>query len=160
MQLVVFDHPWIKLDALTLPYYRTLCDLREVVQGTGAELYNIVLKEFASVGCKTWDDRAREFASKNFPGMSVFVCTLDKGPDNQGLCKLMTNSLTTCPNVMCWFIYCFLHQYHLIVKTVLQILDDFEWDEPDYQSKYFSGIATVANTWRSPGHHMAPNVWG
>ena len=58
-------------------------------------------------------------------------------------------------NTLCILsVFCFLHQYHLIVKQVLTVLDGWSWAEwgvYDVPCTYFSGVATVANTWKSPG---------
>ena len=47
--------------------------------------------------------------------------------------------------------WCTFHQLHLIVKCVLQVLDNFEWgaDVGPLPSKYFGGVATISNVWRS-----------
>ena len=44
--------------------------------------------------------------------------------------------------IVIW-VWCMLHQYHLMVLSLIVILDDFEWTECDYgNKKYFNGQNT------------------
>ena len=56
------------------------------------------------------------------------------------------------PRQLVFTTWCICHQYHLIVKNMLQVLDDHvTWSGEWGGTKYFSGLATWANVWRGVG---------
>jgi len=55
-------------------------------------------------------------------------------------------------HVMFICIFCLHHQLHLIVGALLKCLDDWRWGPPHcHRRQYWSGVATIANVWRSTG---------
>jgi hypothetical protein len=148
-QAAVNDLGIFSASDLQASYVRAVCDMRPVVYGTGSELYNIILKELASVGCRDWMSPALDSNS----AVSVFAFVLDQGPDNQAATRFIRSLLVEKLNVMIVVVWCFTHQYHIIVKNMLLILNSWTWTEAaSPASPYFAGLATVSNCWRSPGH--------
>jgi hypothetical protein len=135
-------------DLLRASYARAVCDIQPVHHGTGSELYAIMAHELKSVGCPTWE--APELQSEHCA--SVFALVLDHGPDNQAATKMIRATLVDKPRVLFVVVWCFFHQYHLIVKNLLLVLDRWSWTGAEYSTPYFNGLATIANCWRSPGH--------
>jgi hypothetical protein len=132
----------------------TFGDLQTVILGTGAETYGLALRQFASVGCPSWEDRGTVAAAAVRPNLvSIYTMVLDAGPDNQGMLKRVKHKLKHCPSVMVLPHFCMLHQAHLITKGILGVLDRWSWGEGhEWPVKYFSGVATIANVWRATGH--------
>ena len=82
----------------------------------------------------------------------AYVFGLDSGPDNRGAMRRLTSQVAGLPFVFVLVIWCFLHQMHLIVKSVLDILENWEWPSPHtLHTTFFSGVKVFANTWRSHG---------
>ena len=150
--------PIVRLDTLELPYHRAVCSLQRVVSSTSSELYNMIIKELSSVGCPDWLSPVWAAPPESDggplvePPVVVYGFSLDQGPDNQGMVKMVQSMLAQVPRVMMLVVYCCLHQYHLVVKNVLAFLDSFSFDDAPFTTQYFSGISAVSNCWRSPGH--------
>ncbi|CAK0842788.1 unnamed protein product, partial [Prorocentrum cordatum] len=141
-------------------------DLQTVHFGTGAETYMLGLKGLYSVGCPDWEQRATE-AETDQRRFSVCVFGTDAGPDNVAMGGVVRARLARVNTVAFTMTFCFLHQCHLAVLTMLSILDAFAWLTPvgagsqeeacgpaglcGLNTKYFAAVATVANAWRGPG---------
>ena len=125
--------------------------LKKVLYSTSSELYNIMLRELACVGCPHWMSCQLEDSATN-----IFAFTLDQGPDNQGLVKFIKSLLVGKPSTMMLVTWCFMHQSHLIVKNALTLLDKCKWWSTDDLGKldYFSAVSAIANCWRTPGNPM------
>ena len=120
-----------------------------VTHSTGGELYNIMLRELRSVGAPTWMSAELEAPTK----FTVFAFVLDQGPDNQWVVKFIRSLLSGRLRVAMMTVWCFLHQYHLIVKNVVAFLDAFRWTSPAaVDTAYFHGISSISNCWRMPGN--------
>eukprot|EP00959_Pyramimonas_sp_CCMP1952_P159015 3325350-Pyramimonas_sp.AAC.1 len=109
----------------------------------------IINKELDSVGCPSVTRLAADSCKKQ---VCCLCCVLDKGPDNQGWCNRIVGMSSPKPYFIVWVTWCFMHSAHLICKSVIATLDGWEWGEATEWNgpKYFSSIATVINTWRSP----------
>ncbi len=149
---------------------RSCPDLQIVNHGTAQETYCLALKGLQSVFCPTWEEWVRQAAS-NPQRFSMYVFGVDAGPDNTGMMRLVLGVVAGCMNVAVTASFCFAHQTHLIVKALLDVLDNHTWtippdpnnDEPQHdqevgphgvaglKTKYFASVATVANVWRAPG---------
>ena len=125
------------------------CELQVQTQGSGEETYLLVGREMTSTGCPSWETRANQ--AHLFPNrLSTFVFGVDAGPDNQGMVKRILKRLSTLPLVLSWVIFCIFHQCHLIVKSLLKTMENFDFPEEYALEKgYFSVLGTVGNTWRS-----------
>eukprot|EP00959_Pyramimonas_sp_CCMP1952_P419990 8796847-Pyramimonas_sp.AAC.1 len=75
----------------------------------------MVLAEFASTGCPDWPARAAGDSSK----FSTYTFGLDAGPDNLGLLGRVKRDLTDVANVAFLGQFCFMHQAHLSVHSML-----------------------------------------
>ena len=128
--------------------------MRVVEDGSGAETYAIYKAQFKSVRCPTWEDRVAD-ASQHKDRISVFNFGLDKGSDNVGALGRIRTYLSDIVTIMFCVVFCFAHGLHHIVEAQLAILDAWAWDTDDEAEKpsvkYWSGLATVANCWRSVG---------
>ena len=153
-------------------------DMQIVNQGTGEELYSIIERQITSVSGPegpTVARRVRE-AHTNPGRVSVYVMNLDNGPDNQCATRLIRQEISGTENVASLVCWCTFHQYHLIIKDVIGLLDNFqvriddliEVEEAGAEAlalqtkeareasagmpgKYFSLVASVCNVWRSAG---------
>ena len=123
-------------------------DVLVVDSGTAAEALRIMSKQMSSVGCPTWSDRAAERSSCR---LSVYGFSLDSGADNVAAVKHIVASLERVPHVCVLSSWCMLHQYHLIVKSMLIEMDRYVFPGDTEVATYVSGVATIANVWRSPG---------
>jgi hypothetical protein len=151
-----------------------VCDLQIQSSGTSEYTYKLMMSELASVGCPSWEDRARE-AYLHPSRFSLYAFGLDKGPDNSANAPRIAACLENVPNVAFAITWCFLHQLHLIYKVVYATMDTWVWDvscvygssdhDPIKGCKYFSGIGTITNVWRSTGvgqamQRAAIALWG
>ena len=128
--------------------HRAICELQVVEAGTAKELMAMMKNQFNSVGCPMW----HEVADAVFLGLlTVYIFSLDKGPDNQGGMRIIRERVILCRHCMILLTWCFFHQDHLIVKAVIEFLNGWEWSDHTLPAKYYSGVAIVANTWRSSG---------
>ena len=83
----------------------------------------------------------------------LFIFGVDAGIDNLGMLAQVKHELKDCKSVVFQDAFCLFHQLHLIVKGMLDVLDDWCWPAPhNPPSKYFPAVATVANVWRSTGN--------
>ena len=106
--------------------------MQAVEHGTGEELYRLVGQELQSVGIPTWDDRANASGTALPPKgqrlLRVFTFVTDQGPDNVGMARRIRFRLKDFPLLLFIIRYCFFHQYHLLVKAMILILDNWDWD--------------------------------
>ena len=97
-------------------------------------------------------------ASEAAPGrLSHYNFGLDAGPDNIGMQSLLHNKLKHAKTVSFTIIWCFMHQFHLIIKAMLVELDCWEFEKPDFEGHqpvkngYFNVLSSISNVWRSVG---------
>ena len=99
-------------------------DLQEVHEGTSTELYNMHMKELASVGCPTWEQRVAEAALPSPPvecsgptggggggaRLCIYSFGLDAGGEHVGFGGRLRTAIAACPTV--WFVitFCMMHQ--------------------------------------------------
>ena len=89
------------------------------------------------------------------PAASVFVMadTTDAGSDQCARRRHIQAAVATLPGFFYLDVNCALHQYHLIIKDNLQILDDFLKSLPPEESQgfqaYAANLAKCTNFWRS-----------
>jgi hypothetical protein len=133
-----------------MPYVRSLCDMQVVRAGTGVELYNTMIRELRSVGIHDWIIMGLEETS-----ITMLLFALDKGPDNQLAIKLIRNNVAAFPLLFIGIVWCFFHQWNLIIKSMLDLIDGFEWSDGfRFKVSYTAGLGTITNTWRSPGNPL------
>ena len=131
----------------------SICDLQKVLTGDGEELTRIVRKEFASVGAPHWDNRMNN-AKSSLSRLTLYALSLDHGPDNVFLARRLKKSFEGYQNIMICVQWCLFHQYHLGVRSLLEVFESWTWDcDQKLPCKYHGGVATIANTWRSTGIH-------
>ena len=85
-----------------------LADLQTVRDGSCAELYLAILRQFHSATMPTWQDRVNNVSA----GLNTFLITmycfaLDMGGDNVGFFKHLLADVASCPHVMVLVVYCF-----------------------------------------------------
>ena len=102
------------------------------------------------MGAPTWVQRSHEAPSAPHR-LSVFQFGADAGPDNLGTARRVQASLRGVPNVMCFCVWCFMHQTQLLLKSMLAVLDAHKGAEFTLPTSYFASVATVSNLRRSPG---------
>ena len=59
-----------------------------------------------------------------------------------------------CDNVAHCRLFCVHHQGHLILKSLLKVLDTFSCGDDDIfqlSTRYFTGVASISSVWRSTG---------
>ncbi len=124
-------------------------DIQPVKSGTGAETYGIITKELTSVGVPTWFEKMVEADPKC---ISMYWFGLDNGPDNVGHISRVRGLLELSPpTVMFGVVWCMQHQAHLIVKSVLEVADNFQFTDKAVGCSYWSALSAIAYVWRSPG---------
>ena len=109
----------------------------------------MVGEEFRGVGRAIWDGDLEETTP---PRIRAYIFGLDAGPDNVGFTKLVASTVRSCMYTMIWVVWCRFHQYHLIVRSMLVVLDSFTWSNQPYGASYFAGLCTICNTWREAGN--------
>jgi len=81
----------------------------------------------------------------------IYADTSDAGPDQAARRKMLRASLNDVGNVLYFDSNCSIHQYHLIVKDQLQMVDAFLNSLTpvfsDHPGKYFASVAKIANYW-------------
>ena len=158
-------NPALNPSLLEAAYICMPCDLQPVYHGSGEELYYIILKELSSAGMPDWlpaasasvaaDPHADGAALDKGTVFNIRVHVLDNGPDNQGssgrIMRIVSGDALQAMSV----IWCFLHQYSLVVGDSLLCLDNFVWGvetgDNDNDKSYYSRLGTIVNTWRSTG---------
>ena len=81
-----------------------------------------------------------------FIHLDVFSFGTDKGPDQVGTRKRVLDEVADLVYVWVFWVFCIMHQIHLIVKRQLS-----------RDPSYFSRMAVMTNTWRSP--HVASKIY-
>ena len=130
---------------LQFPYNRFVPNLQIVKHGTGAELYNIVLRQFREAGCAHWMAAPSEW-------VNIYSFVWDQGSENQACSKKIASYVASYLHVWCVFVFCFFHQWQLIIGPYIKLLESWEWTTPDMSVPYYSALATICNTWRSVGN--------
>ena len=131
---------------LHLPFQRSVPAMQSVTHGTADELYRLVLAEFQSTGVRTWEDKLNDQARGPQPAiLRFYVFAFDNGPDNQGFVKKLKQRLVNQSSFLFWLIWCKLHQYHLIVASILAVIDSWDWSAAQWlmnaDDPHFAAIA-------------------
>ena len=126
-----------------------LADIQIVEDGTGPGTHGMLLKHFASCGCKTW---LREVASRTEGKyvVDMFCYTSDRGSEQAKVRRLIGSQvLVASQDPTCLFADwdCSMHATQLIVKSGLAILDA-GLRKCGKTFTYFSSIAKYVNVWR------------
>ena len=143
---------------------KSLCDLQVSRLGTGAELYEMAQRELRSVHAPSWADRLQQYETepeKCDGDIAVFAFGFDAGPENTLMTKMVCSAIGDCSRVMMGVVWCFLHQSHIVVRSVLDHIDAFEWDEfwgseaelEVWNSLpfYTTAVSNISSAWRAPG---------
>ena len=151
-------HGWAEgTIALQLPYKRTLGDLQILSEKTGENLRALILRQMRQVGCPTWVQRAQELQREIFEAserVSVYVFVLDNGGDNQLATRLIRKEVSARDRIMMITVWCFVHQYQLVVKRLLADLNAWTWPDRHWgETSYTTGVSAISNAWRSSGNH-------
>ena len=140
-------------------------------RGSGAETYNLVRSELASIGADDWEARARNIAEEtdaiaDKAGAEadqavqavqrvVYCFGSDAGPDNVGMLNRIRTYFQNVLHMMFVWNFCLFHRVHLISKAQVQLFDKWVWPEtypPESPaSTYFNGVSSIANQWRASG---------
>lgn len=121
--------------------------MQEVDGGSTEKTLQIIAKQMSLLGCPTWSSRFLPT-----PGLfSVFGFSLDSGSDNVGSTKHIVSTLSQVGHVGIISVFCFLHQYHLLIKSFFVQLDAFTFSSDSEKTTYASGVATIASVRRAPG---------
>ena len=127
---------------------------------SGGHALSMFEKQVASVGCPTWDTEV-EFAntqpappsssdshSLNF--WSVYLLTSDAGSDQVKSKQIISEKVAELWWVLDFCQLCWLHQLHLVVRTLLVNVD--VWMEvlqcQTSSPKYYSTLSSLSNTLR------------
>ena len=79
----------------------------------------VMKKQLKSIHAPLWDERA----SGRTPGLlSVFGFSLDSGPDNVAAMGKIVQAVKGSTYVVVVPFFCFIHQYSLMVESVLHII--------------------------------------
>jgi len=133
-------------------------DLQCVKAGNSRELYGMVQKEAASVACPTWETRVEQInidtAAGKPPRTSMYNVGTDAGGENIGMLPMIRMSLWPTIFVMYSWIFCFMHQGHLLCKNIITVLDRWSWDgdEDRLPCPYYTGVSSISGLWRRAGH--------
>ena len=126
-----------------------LADIQIVEDGTASGTHGMLLKQFASCGCKTWLRKVGSRVEAKHV-IDMFCYTSDRGSEQAKVRKLASSEvLVTSQDPTClWADWdCTMHATQLIVKTGLAILDaGLRKCGKNYT--YFSSIAKFVNVWR------------
>ena len=114
-------------------------------EGTGIELYKILLHHLKGVGCPTWLGQKSTSLADDATAISVYLFGFDAGPDCMLASRLITSSVEDAPHVVVHTVFCFFHQLHLCVRSVLAFTDKWQWEGLPREPKYVGGVATVIN---------------
>ena len=128
------------------------CDIVPLNGGSGIETYMAIESQFRSAFVPFWTESVAT-ANANPYKLSIYTLGVDQGSDNVNANKRIKRSLESSDSVMFCSVYCFHHQCHLAVRESLEVLDASEWAHERLPCRYFSGLATVCNVWRSTGNH-------
>ena len=85
------------------------------------------------MGCATWQQRKEEAnldAAFGRPArrLSFYCFGTDAGGENVGMAMRVCRALNGCLPVMFCYVFCYMHQLHLIVKAIFVVLDTWKWD--------------------------------
>jgi len=86
-----------------------------------------------------WQQMQLDCLKGRFTHVSMYLGGTDAGPDQTGTAKLVTKEVADDPYVWVVWVFCVQHQLHLMVKRQLARV-----------AKFFSSLAKMSNTWRSP----------
>eukprot|EP00959_Pyramimonas_sp_CCMP1952_P126650 2648869-Pyramimonas_sp.AAC.1 len=74
---------------------------------------------------------------------------------------MVCSAIQGCSSVMMLVVWCFLHQCHIIVRSILDLIDSFEWGEfwdceadLDVWNRlpfYTTSVSNISSAWRAPG---------
>ena len=123
-------------------------DLQIVKDGSGAETFQLMLHEFASVKAPTIEQRCK---SQDPSVISLYLHGLDNGPDNQGMMKRIAYECLPVDTCMFAVVWCTFHQAHLIAKCQLEAMMDCHFTDKGLSVSYFAAISSIVNVWRSTG---------
>ena len=81
----------------------------------------------------------------------VYAFCVDGGPDNKGMTRRIREVLKDNPHATIVVVWCMMHLLHLVVKSVLVIMDAWTWPSMKPPKKHFVGVSTFSSTWRQTG---------
>ena len=151
-------HSWTEgTSVLPLPFNRSLGDLQILSEKIGENLRALILRQMRNVGCPTWVQRAQELQRETFEAserVSVYVFVLDNGGGNQLATRLIRKEVSARDRIMMITVWCFFHQYQLVVKRLLADLNAWSWPDRHWgETSYTTGVSAISNAWRSSGNH-------
>ena len=99
-------------------------------------------KQFASVGCPTWERRSTPAANADFTVIDFYGYTSDKGPEQQGVREIQQAQCLPEKDIFYADFDCVMHAAQLVIKGGLSLIDS-AWKDLGRRDGYFSGCARV-----------------
>ena len=126
---------------------RQACELQKMFTSKAAEVCELHLQEFASVGCPTWTDRIQT-ASETPQRMRSYHFGGDGGGVNKCQIETVLYAIKDVPNMSAGYFICFFHSIHLNFSDFLKVLEALECPLA-YTKKYVVYLVIIINVWRS-----------
>ena len=137
------------IETFVVPSICTACDLQTVTYSTRAETHAVIEAATQSTRCPSPKSRIAP-ACGDPKRTSIYKLGFDQESNNVGMLIRLRTPTTSIKNVLLCANWCMFHQLHLVVDVVLRRLHVWEHVE-HYLVRYFNGVATSVNNWRSSG---------
>ena len=137
------------IETFVVPSICTACDLQTVTCSTRAETHALIEAAMQSIGCPSPKSPIAS-ASGGPKRTSIYNLGFDQESNNVGMLRTLRTATTSIKHVLLCANWCMFHQLHLGVEVVLRRLHVWEHVE-HYLVRYFNGVATLVNNWRSSG---------
>ena len=121
---------------------RFIADIQLVGDSSAAGTHGLLKKQFASLGCKSWDRSPRSGVGP----IDIYGYTSDRGSDQAAVRKIMHAQTQDDPSCLFADWDCAMHATQLVVKSGMDVLNRF-MKQLGF-SPFFSAVAKFINVWR------------
>ena len=130
-----------------------VADLKPLSNGTAAaHLHGVIVDQLKSVGCPTWLDSDPTPGSVNH--LDVWILNTDAGGDIAKCRRNIESEVAAAKHIVVWGVDCLMHQYHLIVRSVLTSIEHGALHIFGLDPGYWRRLCSILAVWRDKARAM------
>ncbi|CAK0864335.1 unnamed protein product, partial [Prorocentrum cordatum] len=127
-------------------HLHALADVLPVEGGTPEDTLGLIVKHLKGLGCPLWGPEL-DLGAHNATDLIALCNVTDAGSDQRGARKMLSAICGPLANVVYLDANCLEHQYHLVCKGGLDLIDE-ELKVAKKKWTYYTSLCKITNTWR------------